>query len=417
MFDRDNWQEIFSTVKKNKLRTFLTCFGVFWGIFMLVIMIGSGNGLQSGVLSDFEGTATNSMFVWAQRTTKPYKGMQPGRQYNFNNEDAKALNQVPELDVVAPMNQLGRYDGTVNVVRGIKTGGFGVSGVYPVLNKIESIKISNGRWLNENDIREKRKVAVIGKRVREVLFEKDEEVLGEYIRINGVYFRVIGVTQPTGSGEQAEDQAQNIQLPFSTFQQAFNYGDVVGWFAITSSKGVSASLAEEKVVEVLKERHKIAPEDDIAVGRWNMEKQFNRMNGLFTGINGLVWFVGTGTLIAGIIGVSNIMLIIVKERTKEIGVKRALGAPPSHIVRQLILESVFLTAIAGYIGLVISVALLEVISSAIPSDGNNMFKNPGVNLDVALTALAILVVAGALAGLIPARKAISISPVEALRNE
>lgn len=417
MFDLDNWQEIFATIKKNKLRTFLTCFGVFWGIFMLVIMLGSGNGLRNGVLSDFEGSATNSFFVWAQRTGKPYKGMQPGRNFNYNNEDYKALMQIPELAVVSPMNQLGRYQGKVNAVRGLISTSAGVSGVYPVLNHIESIKIKNGRWLNNNDIKEKRKIAVIGNHIRNVLFKKEENPIGDYIQVSGVYFKVIGVTEPTGSGEQAEEQGQSVYLPFSTFQQAFNYGDVVGWFSITSKPNVKASVAEEKVLSILKERHKIAPDDEQAIGHWNMEKQFDKMNGLFNGIDILVWVVGIGTLIAGIIGVSNIMLIIVKERTREIGVKRALGATPMSIVTQLIVESVFLTAIAGYIGLVISVGLLELISSAIPNDGNSMFRSPGVDLNIALVALSILIVAGALAGLIPAKKAISISPVEALRTE
>ena len=255
MFDLDNWQEIFATIKKNKLRTFLTCFGVFWGIFMLVIMLGSGNGLRNGVLSDFEGSATNSFFVWAQRTGKPYKGMQPGRNFNYNNEDYKALMQIPELAVVSPMNQLGRYQGKVNAVRGLISTSAGVSGVYPVLNHIESIKIKNGRWLNNNDIKEKRKIAVIGNHIRNVLFKKEENPIGDYIQVSGVYFKVIGVTEPTGSGEQAEEQGQSVYLPFSTFQQAFNYGDVVGWFSITSKPNVKASVAEEKVLSISVNAH------------------------------------------------------------------------------------------------------------------------------------------------------------------
>lgn len=417
MFDRDNWQEIFATIRKNKLRTILTCFGVFWGIFMLVIMIGSGNGLENGITRDFGGTATNSFFVWAQRTSKPYKGMQPGRNFNYNNEDIRALNQIPELEVVAPMNQLGRFRGTINVIRGLNSTGAGVTGTFPVLNKIEQLKISEGRWLNDNDQREKRKVAVIGRRIREVLFKPDENPIGEYIQVSGVYFRVIGVLKPVGSGQRGDENAQAVYLPFSSFQQAFNFGNVVGWFGITSRKDIPASVAEEKVIALLKERHKIAPDDRTAIGHWNMEVHFNRLQGLFTGINMLVWIVGTGTLLAGVIGVSNIMLIIVKERTREIGVRRALGAPPLHIAGQLIMESIFITAIAGYIGLVLSVGLLELVSSVLPAGDDAMFLAPGVDLNVALTALALLVIAGALAGLIPARKALAVSPVEALRYE
>jgi putative ABC transport system permease protein len=417
MFDSDSWQEIFATIRKNKLRTFLTCFGVFWGIFMLVVMIGSGNGLSNGILSDFAGTATNSFFCWAQKTSKPYKGMKPGRNFNFNNEDTKALKKIPELAVVAPMNQLGNYQGTNNVVYNMKSGGFGVSGVYPELTRIEETKLKDGRFLNQNDITDKRKVAVIGKRVQDVLFEGVENPIGEYIRINGVYFKVIGITSPASSGERGKEQSETVYIPFSTFQQAFNYGDVVGWYAIMSAKDVPASEAEDKVLAVLRERHKIAPNDPIAIGHWNMEKEFNKLNGLFNGISGLVWIVGIGTLLAGIIGVSNIMLIVVKERTKEIGIRRAIGAPPSHIVRQLIIESVFLTTIAGYIGLVLSVALMEGVAAAIPEGEGGMFSNPTIDLNAALTALTILIVAGALAGLIPARKAVKIPPVEALRYD
>jgi putative ABC transport system permease protein len=417
MFNRDSWQEIFATIKKNKLRTFLTCFGVFWGIFMLVIMIGSGNGLRNGILNGFNGTATNSFFCWAQRTSKPYKGMKPARSFNFNNSDYIALKQLPELDIVAPMNRLGGYGSSNNVVRGLKTGNFTVSGVYPEVSKIETVKIKEGRNLNQNDLTQKRKVCVIGKRVKELLFNKGETALGDYIRINGVYFRVIGVSEPAASGDNGREQAESVNVPFSTFQQAFNFGDVVGWFAVTAKKGVPATEAEEKAIALLRERHKIAPDDLLAIGHWNMEKEFNKLNGLFSGIELLVWIVGTGTLIAGIIGVSNIMLIIVKERTKEIGIKRAIGAPPSAIVSQIILESVFLTAIAGYIGMVSSVVLLEVVNKVIPVDENSMFLNPGVDVSVAFTALTILIVAGALAGLIPARKAIAISPVEALRAD
>jgi putative ABC transport system permease protein len=417
MFNRDSWQEIFATIKKNKLRTFLTCFGVFWGIFMLVIMIGSGNGLRNGILNGFNGTATNSFFCWAQRTSKPYKGMKPARNFNFNNGDYVALKQLPELDIVAPMNRLGGYGSSNNVVRGLKTGNFTVSGVYPEVSKIETVKIKEGRNLNQNDLTQKRKVCVIGKRVKELLFNKGEDALGDYVRINGVYFRVIGVSEPAASGDNGREQAESVNVPFSTFQQAFNFGDVVGWFAVTAKKGVPATEAEEKAIALLRERHKIAPDDLLAIGHWNMEKEYNKLNGLFSGIELLVWIVGTGTLIAGIIGVSNIMLIIVKERTKEIGIKRAIGAPPSAIVAQLILESVFLTAIAGYIGMVVSVILLEVVNKVIPVDENAMFLNPGVDVSVAFTALAILIIAGALAGLIPAKKAIAISPVEALRAD
>jgi putative ABC transport system permease protein len=281
------------------------------------------------------------------------------------------------------------------------------------MTQIEQIKIDSGRFINENDINEKRKVCVIGTRVCEELYKTGEKILGTYIRINGVYFNVIGITKAS-KGQNGNSKAKKIMVPFSTFQQAFNFGDLVGWYAIVAIPQVPASMAEKKVLAILKERHKIAPEDELAVGHWNMGEQYGKMNGLFDGINLLIWFVGIGTLIAGVIGISNIMLIVVKERTREIGVKRALGATPLSIVSQIITESVCLTAISGYFGLLAGILILEAVNAAI-GDQVPMFNNPTVNLQVALTALSVLIISGALAGLIPARKAVSILPVEALR--
>lgn len=417
MFDLDAWQEIWSSMKANKWRTFLTCFGVFWGIFMLMVMLGSGHGLRSGILKDFSGTATNSMFCWTQKTTKAYKGFKPGRTFNFVNDDIKALQALPEIDLVAPMNQLGDYGGNNSVVRGLKSGSFQVMGVYPELAGIQSLKVSRGRFLNQLDIKEKRKVAVIGPRVAEVLFAEGENPLGSYIRINGVYFMVIGLSTSDGAGQSPEEQLNKIFLPFSSFQQAFNYGNIVGWFAMTAKKGISATYAEERALSALKKRHLISPDDRMAIGRWNMKEEYDKLQGLFSGIEGLVWVVGTGTLLAGVIGVSNIMLIVVKERTREIGIKRALGATPFQIMLQIVSESVFLTMLAGYSGLVAGVALLELIAGFIPDDDSGMFHDPEVNIQTAFVALGILIIAGLFAGLIPARRAIAIEPVDALRTE
>ncbi len=417
IFEKDSWQEIFATMKKNKLRTFLTAFGVFWGIFMLVIMLGSGSGLRHGVLKEFQGSATNSFFVWTETTTKAYKGMKPGRNYNFQNADTKVLNQMPELAVVSPQNQLGGYNGGNNVTRGVKTGNFQVMGEYPSITQVENIKLKAGRFINQNDILEKRKVCVVGPRVVDVLFKSQEQAVGDFIKINGIYFKVIGIIIPQGAGQQYREQEQKIHVPFSTFQNAFNYGDIVGWFSITSKKEIPASVAEEKVISVLKERHKVSPQDNQGVGHWNTEVQFNKMNGLFIGIEWLVWFVGAGTLAAGVIGVSNIMLIVVKERTKEIGVKRALGATPFNITFQIMLESLFLTSISGLLGLLAGMGIIKLINSLTPPDSTSMFQNPTVDVSVVLGALSILLISGAFAGLIPARKANTISPVEALRYE
>jgi putative ABC transport system permease protein len=416
IFERDNWQEIFATIRKNKLRTFLTMLGVFWGIFMLVIMLGAGNGLKNGVMKDFGGTATNSFYIWTQTTTKAYKGMKPGRNFNYNLNDYEALKQLPELDVVSPMNQLGGYEGGNNVVRGLKTVAAEIQANFPNTTQIAQVKITKGRFLNENDLKEKRKICVIGPRIAETLFKPNETIIGAYIRINGVYFKVVGLTSVAAAGDEGRQQNQRINVPFTTFQSAFNFGDVVGWFAIKSKDNVSAEVSEKKVISILKERHKIAPDDLKAIGHFNLEEQFNKLNGLFIGINLLIWIVGIGTLLAGVIGISNIMLIVVKERTKEIGVKRALGAVPSQIIGQIVIESVFLTSIAGYFGLIIGIFLLELLNSAIGNSGE-MFMNPTVDLKIALIALSVLIVSGAIAGLIPASKAIAIKPVEALRAE
>jgi len=413
MFDRDRWQEIYITLSSNKLRTFLTAFGVFWGIFMLVVMLGSGNGLRNGVNKDFANMATNSFFTWTQRTSMPYKGFKRGRRFNYNNSDVVALKEkVTDADIIAPRNQLGNYGGANNVHYGLKTGSFSIYGDYPEIFQIQNFQVSEGRLLNQPDQDQKRKIAVIGTYVKDILFKKGEDPIGKYIEISGVFFQVVGVYR-------AEEDVSSIFVPFSTFQSAFNYGDVVGWFAITAKPGVPVSKVENSVLSLLRERHSIHPDDQQATGHWNMEEEFNKMNGLFNGIEWLIWVVGVGTLLAGVIGVSNIMLIIIKERTMEIGIRRAIGAPPIDIARQIILESVVLTAIAGYIGLVIGVGIMEAVAASVGSspDGGGMFTNPTINLPVALKALVLLTISGAVAGLIPASRALKIKPIEALRSE
>ncbi|MDO8896243.1 MAG: ABC transporter permease [Bacteroidales bacterium] len=421
MFDRDRWQEIWSSLAKNKLRTTLTAFGVFWGIFMLVIMLGSGSGLQNGVMHGMGDFATNSVFMWTRPTTIPYKGLPRNRRYFFKNDDIKALKEnIEELELISPRLEGGGRRSGNNVVRNDKSGAFSVYGDYPEWNQIDPANIIKGRFINNIDIEHRRKVAVIGKRVYEILFEKDEDPLGKYIRVNGIYFQVVGVFAPKNQNMNfGGDKEQSIHMPFTTLQSSFNYGDIVGWFALTSKPGIPVSVVEEKAIKLLKERHKVAPEDKRAVGFFNLDKEFRQMNGLFAGISGLIWIVGTGTLLAGVIGISNIMLVIVKERTKEIGIMRALGATPAKVIGQIVTESVFLTTLAGYSGLVLGVAIIELINRNLPppSGSNTMFLNPTIDFNVAITALAILVVSGIVAGLIPARKAVSMKPIDALRYE
>jgi putative ABC transport system permease protein len=417
LFDQDRWQEILNALASNKTRTFLTAFGVFWGIFMLVILIGSGNGLENGTTREFADGATNSFFVWTRSTTKPYKGLPAGRRFDMNNVDTEALRQqLSEINVIAPRNQLGGY-GTGNIVsRGNEAGSFNVMGDYPQIRVIQSVRVRQGRFLNDLDLQERRKVAVIGSRVYEVLFESDEDPIGDHVRINGVYFKVIGVHYPIMTGNQGDRDAQTIYVPFTTFQGAFNVGDEVHWYAMTAADGVRTSTAQNKALEVLKVQHRVHPEDDRAFGHWNMEGEYERMQGLFLGIRMLVWIVGIGTLAAGVIGVSNIMLVIVRERTNEIGVRRALGATPNAIRGQIVIEAIVLTSLAGYLGLMAGVAVVDIVASLVKNSDSQMFLNPSVSLGSALQALLVLIISGTLAGLIPAHRAVAISPVEALRN-
>jgi putative ABC transport system permease protein len=421
IIDYDKWQEIVIVLKKNKLRTFFTAFGVFWGIFLLVVMMGSGNGLKNSALEGFGNMATNSFFMWTQRTTMPYKGFQRGRWYNFKNADAEAVRlNIPEVDKVAPRLQGGGFRGAGStVVRGERTGAFTTFGDTPEFFEIMPMNVTMGRVINQNDLEEQRKVIVIGDRVYQEMFKKDENPIGEYLQISGVYFKVIGVVKSKQRGPQAEQDEKAIHMPLNTLQQTYNYGDIIGWFSITAKKGVPASVAEQKTKDYLKTRHHIHPDDNRAIGSWNMENEFNKFSNLFAGITILVWIVGSGTLFAGVVGVSNIMLIVVKERTKEIGIQRAIGAPPSAIMSQIVIESVFLTTLAGYIGLVVGVGLIELVDFMITKSGaeSEMFRNPEINFNMAMLSLGILVISGILAGLIPARRAISIKPIDALRDE
>jgi putative ABC transport system permease protein len=417
-FDGDHWREIYEALRGNKTRTFLTAFGVFWGIFMLMVMLASGNGLWNGVSAGFSDEATNSVFIWSQRTSKPYRGMPTGRQVQLDAGDAAAIRaQIVEAEAVCPRNQLGGFRGGNNVTRGTKAGEFSVMGDVPEIARVQAIHMTGGRFLNRLDLDERRKVAVIGTRVKEVLFGKDEDAVGQTIKINGVTFWVIGQFKPTRTDNgDRDEQSQTIFVPFTTFRSAFNFGDRVGWFALVAAPGVPATVIETKTLALLKDRHRVAPDDLRAFGHFNSEVEFNKIVGLFTGIRSLVWIVGIGTLSAGVIGVSNIMLVIVRERTNEIGIRRAVGATPFTISTQIIMEALILTGFAGYLGLVAGVAVVETIARVIAANPAQMFRNPEVPFQSAVFTLGILVVSGILAGLIPARRAIKLSTVEALRG-
>ncbi len=411
MFDFDKWQEIFSTIRKNKLRTFLTAFGVFWGIFMLILLLGAGQGLENSVQRDFSEDAKKAIFVFTGRTSMPYLGLPPGRNIEFTNQDVSNLTtNIEGVKLMAPRNRVyGEY--TIN--RKTKNGSFQVFGTTPDYFLIDAPNSTKGRNINVNDIAETRKVVTIGGRVKDVLFEKEEEAIGEYINIKGVYFMVVGVFKDDSNDGRNEERAY---IPYATYQQIFNPSRNVQSMFLTVTDDASSDEVEQKIKEVLGNTHEFSPEDSQAIRIFNLEKEFQQIQGVFFGINSLIWFVGLGTLLAGIIGVSNIMIIIVKERTKEIGIRKAIGATPFSIVSLILQESILITAVSGYMGLVMGVGILEGIHYFMVS--NNIeakyFTKPEIDLNIAIIALVILVSAGVFAGLMPAIKAAGVKPVEAL---
>lgn len=422
MFDLDRWNEIWHALMKNKARSLLTAFGVFWGIFMLIVMAGAGNGLSNGIMEGIGKFATNSTFLWTNRTSEPYKGFKRGRRWNMDSEDLKIIKEkVPEVQIISPKNFGSNNNSGPNTVRGLKNGSFNIKGDYPEYVKIDPVTVEKGRWINQIDILEKRKVCAIGTKVFETMFQPDENPLGQYLKISGVYYQVIGVIKPETRVNINGRTEESVFIPFTTMQQTFNMGNEVHFLALTSVPGVPVSVVEEKVKDIIKKRHSISPTDTQAINSVNIEKQFMQMRGLFLGISILTWIVGIGTLMAGVIGVSNIMLVIVKERTKEIGVQRALGARPITIITQIMLESVALTTVAGYIGLSLGVGLLELINKIMESQPKSneemFFRHPEVSISVAVAALIVLVIAGLFAGSIPAKRALQIKPIEALREE
>jgi putative ABC transport system permease protein len=421
MFDRDNWSEILEALTANTFRTILTAFGVFWGIFILVILLAAGNGLENGVKKGFDGIATNTMFMWSQTASKPYKGLPANRGFNFKNADVPALKEnFPDLLYVSPRNQLGGYEGANNVVRGTKTAAYTIYGDYPELIKQESMDVQQGRFLNQQDINLKRKVAVIGRGVIKELYGPVEEVIGTYVKINGVNFMVVGIYKSKSNNRGGgEEEQKKIFIPFTTFQQAFNFGDRVGWMALTAKDDASITELKPKIIEFMKGRHTINPADNRAIGNFDLYEQFSKVQGLFLILRFIAYFVGTLVLLSGVIGISNIMLIVVKERTKEIGIRRALGATPRAIRTQILTEAIFLTIVAGMFGIAVAtgvIGVLNMILESMPSE-DMMFANPTVDLSVVFFALLILVGSGLLAGFIPAQTAIKIKPVDALRTE
>ncbi|MDX2194839.1 MAG: ABC transporter permease [Cytophagales bacterium] len=411
------WNEIWFTIKKHKLRTALTSFGVFWGIFMLVLLLGAGKGLENGVVGMFSDMAQNTTWIWAEKTTIAHRGLKAGRFIHFTNDDTKMMRQqFEDIKYLSAERQL--WDNYITIYKS-KNGSFQTSGISPDGQKITPKNIVEGRYVNEQDLAEHRKVVVIGDRVREILFGT-EPCVGKFIKVNGIHFKVIGYFKlKNANGNWSKQELERIYMPLTTLQQTFNKPNRVGTYMFSPKDGADPQKLENDIKTFLRKRHFISDQDVTAIGSWNSGEEIKKFTTLFAGIRFFVWVVGIGTIIAGIVGVSNIMLIVVKERTKEIGIRKALGATPSSIVSMVIVESVIITSLSGYIGLVSGIALLEFVRDTMQKMNmeNEFFKNPEVDINIAITAMIVLVVTGALAGLIPAQKAASIKPVEALKDE
>lgn len=418
LFSRDVWQEIFGSIRKNKVRTIITVIGVLWGIFIYIALSGSAKGLDNGFERAFENVAMNSMFAWAQQTSIPYDGFKTGRDLQLKLKDAEILKErIPEIQYIAPRNARGVFGGTgSSISRGTKTGAYNIYGDFPIFTKIATKKIyDGGRFINDEDIELERKVCVIGERTQKELFNKNEEPVGQFVKIDNIYFQVVGVHKfvPGGGFESDGD----VFIPFTTYRRLYNTGDNVDWFSIAAYRDADVVQVEENVKATLKRIHRVHPDDERAFGTFNLGEIFNRIVGFSKGMTFLSLVVGLATILAGVIGIGNILLISVKERTRELGVRRALGATPSEVKGQIILESVFLTLLAGILGIILGALLLSGIDALTKNQSDFPYTNPTVPIPYVVGAIIIMVVLGTLIGLIPAQRAVSIRPIDALREE
>jgi putative ABC transport system permease protein len=422
LFDVDHWQEVFQSLRRNRLRTILTACGVFWGVFMLVVMLGFARGLENAVTKDFANWAPNAIFVWGERTTMAHAGNLPGREINLTEDDAEFLQaRVSGIEIVVPRSFIGgRWGGAGQITRKDKTESFNTSGETPDYLRLENMNVERGRFLNHEDMAERRKVVVIGDRVREVLFADGVDPVGQSVLVGRIEFTVIGVYKSPAVGGRADWVNGRVFLPRTTYARVFGTANRLGSMAILVGAARSSAEVEQEVRAALKSRHRMHPDDPRGFGSFNREKEFRKISNLFLGISGLTWIVGVLTMLAGAIGVSNIMMITVAERTREIGIRKAIGATPASIMIQIVKEAVVLTALSGYLGLVVGVGVLEVVArivDSMPKQGPTFFSRPEIDLGRAIFAAVVLTVAGALAGLAPARSAVAVRPVEALAHE
>ena len=408
LIDKDTWQELRESLTKNKLRTIITMIGVWWGILLLIGLLGSAKGIENKFSVQFGDYATNSVFIWGQSTSMAFKGYQEGRRprLKFSHLE-KIKNRVKGIKFLLPRNAR-----DVQVVRGVQYDNFGLSGDFPLLDKIQKKNLLSGRFINQLDIDDSKKVAVISDDVYKQLFDIDEKAIGEFIKINEINYKVIGVF------EQGDfDFGGELHIPFTTFQNVYNQGDNIGWITVTGEDGYNIRQIENDVKLVLKNLNYVHPDDNRAFGSFNLGELFERFEGFLMGMQFLTWFVGIATLIAGVFAIGNILLITVKERTKEIGIRRAIGATPFEIKRQIVLESIFLTIIAGIFGIISGGWILIAMDSAYGSGPDSVLINASVPIIVVFISVIILVVFGTLIGLIPANRATSIKPIDALREE
>lgn len=408
--DIDGFREIVGTLTRNRSRTLLTGFGVFWGLFMLLFMLGGGDGVKALLMMNFEGFATNTAILVPGRTSKPYKGLREGRSWSLTMTDVERMRQmIPELDVVTPVLAIWGGD----AIYGAKSSKCSVKGVKEDYSKVESPKLKYGRYINIVDVRADRKVCVIGKKIYNELFPGGGDPCGTFIRVGPVYYQVIGVDFSAGNMSINGTADQSVVIPITVAQQIYHRGGDVDLLCMTGKSGIKVSSIQRNIRQTVSREHSFDPGDEQALMIVDTEELFTYMDDLMRGVNLLIWLVGLGTLLAGAIGVSNIMIVTVKERTVEIGIRRAIGATPKMILSQIMAESITLTFMAGMLSIMFTVMILSVLDLTMQSQGVSF----QISFGLALAAAALLALLGAAAGLAPARRAMSIKPVDAMRDE